>query len=235
MNETLKVGGLTFEIRRSPRRKTLALAVERSGELAVYSPAAVDMQELARWTRGKLLWVHRKLAIKAELAGRVREPEFVSGESFSYLGRTYLLKVVRGQAEPLRFDGRNFLLSEHARSEATDRFRRWYIDTGRKWLVERVALLSRRAGAKPAQVHVRDLGYRWGSCGRNGVVYFNWRALQLPVRLIDYVVVHELAHLVEASHGRAFWQILDRALPQWRDRQEQLKFKAGELFWCVPQ
>lgn len=235
MNETLEVGGLVFEVRRSARRKTLALSVGRGGQLAVYSPEGVEANELARWARGKLLWIHQKLSIKTELTARVREPEFVSGESFSYLGRAYALKVVRRQSEPFRFDGRNFLLGDHARSEAPERFRRWYIDTGGKWLIERVALLSPRIGAKPARVHTRDLGYRWGSCGKNGVLYFNWRMLQLPVPLIDYVVLHELSHLVEPSHGRAFWKVLDRVLPQWRIREQQLKMKARELFWCDPQ
>jgi predicted metal-dependent hydrolase len=70
---------------------------------------------------------------------------------------------------------------------------------------------------------VGDLGYRWGSCGKNDVIYFNWRLLQLPIRLIDYVVVHELAHLLEHNHTREFWRILDRVLPDWRQRQRELE------------
>ena len=95
MNESLEVGGLTFEVRRSARRKTLGLTVDRGGELVIHATAAAGDEELARWTRSKLLWVHRKLALKEETAPRVREPEFVSGESFSYLGRSSIVWSIR--------------------------------------------------------------------------------------------------------------------------------------------
>ena len=232
MMETLAVESLVFEVRRSPRRTTLELTVDRAGELVIHAPETSAPKDLARWTRSKLLWVHGKLANKAEIAPRVRQPEFVSGESFSYLGRSYRLKVVHGAKESLRFDGRNFLLSGSARSQAADHFRCWYVHTGREWLCERVRLLSRKLGVKAKRVEVRDLGYRWGSCGKNDVVYFNWKLLQLPVRVTDYVIAHELAHLLEPRHGPELWRILDRSLPDWRMRCEELKIKARDIYWC---
>jgi predicted metal-dependent hydrolase len=230
--ETLELSNLVFEVRRSPRRATLGLTVDRGGELVIPAPESSNRDELACWTRSKLLWVHRKLLDKSDILQRVREPEFVSGESFSYLGRSYRLKVVRGAVESLRFDGKNFLLSATARSKGTDHFRRWYVQTGRVWLRERVNLLSRKLGVIATRVDVRDLGYRWGSCGKNSVVYFNWKLLQLPVRITDYVIAHELAHLLEPHHGPDLWRILDRSLPDWRDRSEELKVKARDIYWC---
>lgn len=106
------------------------------------------------------------------------------------------------------------------------------LTSGREWLRERVRLLSRKLGVKAERVEVRDLGYRWGSCGKNGVVYFNWKLLQLPVRVTDYVIAHELAHLLEPQHGPELWRILDRSLPAWRMRCEELKIKARDIYWC---
>jgi hypothetical protein len=134
--------------------------------------------------------------------------------------------------ESFRFDGKNFLLSTTARSKAADHLGRWYIQTGRGWLRERVNLLSRKLGVTAERIDVRDLGYRLGSCGKNGVIYFNWKLLQLPVRITDYVIVHELAHLRERHHGNEFWKILDRSLPDWRDRSEDLKVRAQTIYWC---
>jgi predicted metal-dependent hydrolase len=198
----------------------------------IHAPESSDADELARWTRSKLLWVHQKLLNKVNISPRVREPEFVSGESFSYLGRSYRLKIIRGAAESLHFDGKNFLLGGGARSKAADHFKRWYVQTGRMWLRERVSLLSRKLGVAAARVDVRDLGYRWGSCGKNVVVYFNWKLLQLPARVTDYVIAHELAHLLEPHHGPELWRILDRSLPDWRLRSEELKVKARDIYWC---
>jgi predicted metal-dependent hydrolase len=222
MSETLEVGGLTFEVRRSPRRQTLGLTVDRSGELRLHAPENTPEQELARWTRLKLLWVHRALARKEALAPNVRAPEFVSGESFSYLGQNYRLKLVRDVAAPLRFDGNYFWLAEDARGEAEAHFRRWYIRTGRGWLKERTASLTRKTGTVAAHIEVRELGFHWGSCGKHGVLFFNWRLLQLPVRSIDYIIVHELVHIQEPHHSPEFWQAIDRALPAWRQLKDAL-------------
>lgn len=223
MNETLEVGGLTFEVRRSLRRKTLGLTVDRGGELVIHAPENTAEHELTKWTRSKLLWAHRTLALKEALAPHVRAPEFVSGENFSYLGRNYRLKIVQGPAEPLRFDGKYFWLATNARVEAETHFRHWYICTGRDWLSERTTALARKTGTTASRVEVRELGFRWGSCGKNGVLLFNWRLLQLPVRLIDYIIVHELVHLQEPRHSPEFWHAIDRALPAWRQLQEALR------------
>ncbi|MBI3304062.1 MAG: M48 family metallopeptidase [Deltaproteobacteria bacterium] len=223
MSETLEVGGLTFEVRRSLRRKTLGLTVDRGRELVIHAPEETTDHELTRWTRSKLLWVHRRLARKEALALKVRAPEFVSGENFSYLGRNYRLKSVREPAEPLRFDGTYFWLAVDARGEAEAHFRRWYIRTGRVWLSQRTAALARKTGTEALRIEVRELGFRWGSCGKNGVLFFNWRLLQLPVRLIDYVIVHELVHIQEPHHSPEFWQAIDRALPVWRTLKDALR------------
>jgi len=74
--------------------------------------------------------------------------------------------------------------------------------------------------------------YRWGSCGKNQTLYFNWKGLQLPVRLLDYLLLHELIHLAVPNHSPAFWRSLDRALPDWKQRKDELLVKARDLFWC---
>jgi predicted metal-dependent hydrolase len=235
VSETLEVGGLTFEIRRSSRRKTLGLTVDRHGELRVHAPEGEPTTRIETWVCSKLLWVHRRLAAKERLTSALHEPEFVTGESFSVLGRQYQLRIDPAQQEPLKFDGRKFCLSTEAIPTAARHFRAWFIGTGRVWVRERVVLLARKVGCSSVRGEVRDLGYRWGSCGRNGVLYVNWRTMQLPVRLVDYVLVHELSHLIEPTHGPEFWKVVDRAMPDWRDRREELDHKASEVFWCTAE
>jgi len=232
MSERLEVGGLAFEVRRSRRRKTLGITVDRGGKLVLHAPETTPEAEIIRWARSKLLWVHRKLALKKEDTPRVREPDWVSGESFRYLGRSYQLKVVPAQDRALRFDGRRFYLRKDARAGAEESFRRWYSAVGTPWITKRVGLLSHRAGGQPSGIEVRDLGYRWGSCGKNRVLLFNWRLFQLPVRLVDYVIAHELEHLVRPHHDPEFWNALARSLPDWREREEELKREAADVFWC---
>jgi predicted metal-dependent hydrolase len=227
MTETIQLNGLVFEVRRSDRRKTLGLTVDRGGELVAHVPFATSVEELTPWINKKLLWVYRKLALKEESAPKIHAPEFVSGEAFCYLGRRFSLKVVPSQKFPLHFDGTRFILRRDARP-AEVHFRRWYLETGMEWLRQRVDRLSQHTTRKPEKIEVCDLGFRWGSCGKGGVVYLNWKVLQLPVRLVDYIIMHELIHLVEGHHGQEFWQALGRAMPDWQKRKDTLASRAKE-------
>lgn len=225
--ESLEIGGLQFDVRRSERRRTFGLTVDRNGELVAYVPATASKTELARWVRGRLLWVHRKLALKAETAPNVRAAEYVSGEAFCYLGRRYRLRLVEKQDEPLKFDGAQFTLQRRTESPE-QHFRKWYQRTGAEWLRGRVKAQSRRVTCQPTGIEVRDLGFRWGSCSKQARLLFNWKVLQLPVGLVDYVVVHELVHLKERHHGPAFWKAMGRAMPDWERRKAALAEKAKD-------
>lgn len=222
MNGVLHIDGLTFALRRSPRRKTLGLTVDRGGELVVHAPDAMAQDQIAQWVGTRLLWVHRKLAQKEALRQERRPLEFVSGESICYLGRGYRLRVVDGQPEPLEFDGEWFNLRRSDQPSAAGHFRDWFIRAGTDWLQERVKRLSPKTGGGPVAIAVGDLGFRWGSCGKDGVLHLNWRLLQLPVHLIDYVVAHELVHRVERHHTQPFWQAFERAMPDCREREAEL-------------
>lgn len=226
ISETLQIGELNFEVRRSARRRTLGITVERSGGLLLHVPQSAENDEIVQWTNHKLLWVYTKLSARQGKPER-SEPEFVTGEGFFYLGRSYRLKIAKNCVDSFSFDEGRFVLRQDLRAKAPALFRAWYIRTGSEWVRDRVRALTRRTGKSPSRVDVRELGYRWGSCGKHNVLLFNWRLLQLPVRMIDYVVVHELVHLIQARHDKQFWDSLDRALPDWRERKEDLRIKAS--------
>ena len=229
MIETLELEGLTFGVRRSTRRQTIGLTVDRGGELLIHAPDDTERTELARWTRSKLLWVHQKLARKEESRGAGFAPEFISGETFYYLGKGYRLKISDEHDLPLHWDRRFFWLRRESKRSADALFRNWYIGTGAIWVKQRAALLSRKAGVTPTRMELRDLGFRWGSCSKTGVLLFNWKLLQLPLRLIDYVLLHELVHLKERHHGPQFWEYLEQALPDAPARREQLRITSQQF------
>jgi len=227
MTEIVLIDDLHFEIRRSPRRRTLGMTVDRAGELVVHAPTDSTVDELERWARTRLLWVYQKLARKEQLTKAVMPVEFVTGESFSYLGRNYRLKLVQRQREALRLDGEMFHLRRDIQKNAEKYFRTWYRQNGLRWLELRIEKLTPRIGVVPTKIFVRDLGNRWGSCSRRGAIAFHWRLLQLPITLIDYVIVHELTHLKEGHHGPTFWACVERALPDWCQRRDLLAKLGG--------
>lgn len=219
---TLVVDDLTLAVRHSSRRKSMQITVDRDGSLLVIAPTGVESERLTAFVREKQFWIYKKLAEKAEMQRVVPRKEFVNGEGFLYLGRSYRLKIVEDQDEPLKLVAGRFCLHKDALPNARETFIRWYTERGRDWLTAKVREHAERMEVSPAEVRVQDLGYRWGSCGKGNRVYFHWKTILLPRPIAEYVVVHELVHLHEAHHTPAFWKRVERAMPDYDARKTWL-------------
>ena len=227
MSATLTVDDLTFAVRRSPRRKTLGLTVDRGGELIISAPPDLADSVLGEFVREKRFWLYTKIAEKEAREQPVTGKEFVTGEGFPYLGRSYRLLLVGDQDVPLKLDAGRFKLARPLVPDGRDHFIRWYTDHARPWLSRRVQEWAPRMGVNPQGIEVRDLGFRWGSCGQAGVVNFHWATILVPGSVVDYVIVHELAHLIEPNHTPEFWLRVGRALPEYEQRKAWLAEHGG--------
>jgi predicted metal-dependent hydrolase len=223
MKKSILVGDLQFEVRQSMRRRTCALTVDRGGELIVHAPASASSADLRDFIQPRLLWVHRKLNLKRQAVEVASAPLWVTGQGINYMGRSYRLRLLEDADEPLRLQSGWWELRRRDRERAVIVFRKWFIQNGSDWVCKRVASLAGRLDVKPSIVRVRDLGSRWGSCTASGGVLFNWMLLQLPGELIEYVILHELAHLKHRRHDASFWSALEGALPDYERRKEKLR------------
>jgi len=218
--KTVVLDGLSFELHPSPRRRTVEITVDRDGGLVLACPTETTLDDLAQVVRQRRLWIYRRLAEKEALSAAASPKEYVSGEGFLYLGRSYRLKIVPANAQqpPLRLCHSRFELRRDAQSEGRERFIHWYTAQLERRVPEQVAALALRVGNAPHSVHVRDLGFRWGSCGRKRDLYVHWRVATLPLTIIEYVVAHEMVHLVCRRHNDEFWQRLERLVPDCLER-----------------
>lgn len=219
---TLQVDDLLFEVRHSARRRTIQITVERDGRLVLSAPPGVGEAALRAFVLEKRFWIYTRLAEKDRLQRPVPRKEFVGGEGFLYLGRSHRLKLVDEQDVPLKLAAGRFCLRRDALPAARAHFIDWYSERARPWLSGRVADYRSRMEVAPAGVKVQDLGYRWGSCGKGAWLYFHWKAILLPARIAEYVVVHEIAHLHEPHHTPAFWLRVERAMPDYAQRKAWL-------------
>lgn len=219
---TLQVDDLLFSIRRSARRRTMEITVERTGDLVLSAPPKVTEAQLREFVLEKRFWIYTKMAEKERLQRQIPHKEFVGGEGFLYLGRSHRLKVVEEQNVPLKLAGGRFCIRRDAVSAAREHFIRWYSARAKAWLTGRVADCQVQMEVRPTGVKVQDLGYRWGSCGKGDWLYFHWKAILLPTRIAEYVVVHEMAHLHEPHHTPAFWLRVERAMPDFAQRKTWL-------------
>lgn len=224
---------ISYSVIRS-RRSTADIVIERDGRIVVRAPDTVPDDEIASIIDAKQFWIYRSLAEWRDLNATRVLREFRDGEGFLYLGRAYRLMLVSGQEQPLQLkDGRFLLRRELAESGDADAartaFRDYYIERGRERIGQRVRYLAPKVDAAPAKVDIRELGNRWASCTSDGRLAFHWKCLMAPLSVIDYIVVHELCHLRHRDHTDAFWNEVDKVLPEYRERKNWLRIHGAGL------
>ncbi|MEM9861013.1 MAG: SprT family zinc-dependent metalloprotease [Myxococcota bacterium] len=226
--ETLVVGDLVFELRRSNRRRTVQVTVDRGGELVISAPNECPTSTMENFVKEKRHWIYTKLAEKEALRPTHTEKQYVTGEGFPYLGRTHRLLLVNNQDVPVKLEHGRFKMQRTAVCSGRNEMVRWYTQNAQAWLTKRMNRLKARVSVEPSGLTVKDLGYRWGSCGKGGRLYFHWRSILLPPSVIEYIVVHELVHLHEPHHTPQFWTRVERAMPDFAKRKQWLAENGGE-------
>lgn len=221
--------GLDFELRRSSNRRTMEIVVDREGELRFYAPEDCSEVDMDGFVREKRDWILDKLAEKERLNPPRSPKEYVSGETFFYLGRTHRLLLVDDQDVALKLIRGRFCLRRSSAPKGRRHFVRWYSGRGKQWLPSRAEPFVDRLGIHGTDIQVRDLRNRWGSCTKKGVVNIHWATMQVPPRVIDYLLVHELAHVLVHDHSPHYWRIVERILPDYKDRRRWLAENGAEF------
>jgi predicted metal-dependent hydrolase len=219
---TITIDDLHFELRGSDQRRSLQVTVDRDGDLILFAPRGCDEATLEGFVREKRFWIYRKLAEKQLLRQPISDRQYVSGEGFPYLGRNHRLLLVDELSVPVKLEKGRFKMLRSVAQDGRRHMVTWYAEHATSWLTDRVERFADRVGVSPTSVAVRDLGYRWGSCGKRDKIYFHWRSILLPPRIVEYIVVHELVHLREAHHTPEFWLHVERSMPDFAVRKQWL-------------
>ncbi len=188
----------------------------------LFSQFGMRLGLLLEFVEEKLLWVHTKIEEKARLQQRAPTKEFVDGEGFLYLGKSYRLRLMENQLVDLSLRNGRFCLRKASAHRGRETFIIWYTRRAQDWFERQVTESANRMCVTVREVKVQDLGYRCGSFGRGGRVSFHWKAILLPPRIAQYVVIHELAHGLHPDHSAAFWIEVEQHLPDWRGRKAWL-------------
>jgi len=204
------------------------LEISREGCLIVRAPMRASRFYLDDLIKRKQAWINQHLNKIIQRQQFLPAKQFVSGEGFLYLGQTYPLRLIQhlvGNKNfcSLQFTGNKFLLVESARASARGIWQRWYKTQAQKIISQRVRDLAKQFDFQYAKIKITQAKKRWGSCSPKGNLNFSWRLIMAPLDVIDYVVVHELAHLKIKNHQRVFWQSVEQILPDYRSCRVWLK------------
>ncbi|MEE2566084.1 M48 family metallopeptidase [Hyphobacterium marinum] len=221
---------VSFTLKRSARRRTIAFQVSETG-LTVFAPIRASLDRIERAITGRQDWILAKLD---EWADRPRAPvvRFETGDRLMFRGQELALKVqdlTKGVRTKIAHDADRLIVSVDPEAEGSLRtaavrgaVTRWYRRAAETHLSPRVHVHAETLGKRVRKVMVRDQKRRWGSCDSEGVIRLNWRLIMMDDALSDYVCAHEAAHLVEANHSPAYWAVVERLVPDWKARRKAL-------------
>ncbi|TXK24927.1 M48 family metallopeptidase [Pontibacter qinzhouensis] len=212
---------LEYEVKFSTR-KTLNITVERDRRVVVRAPEHLSMDKIKALVQSKRQWIKEKLNHAQKYPLIPESKEFVSGETLMYLGRNYQLIVVDEEIEEVEFNQR-FRISRKSQANANKLFKKWYLRQALQKIEPLAKEFARSLGVKYKECKTSEMRYRWGSCTPNNNIIFNWRIIKAPMYVVNYLVAHELVHLIEDNHTPRFWNILSIQVPNYQKAKDWLK------------
>lgn len=206
------------------KRRTLSLEINENAEIIIRAPLKMSGEHINRFITDKNEWISKKLNIIRNKQFPIRRYE--EGEKFLYLGRFYELKIT--DTKEFLFEN-NFILPSSKTHKAEKIFTDWYRQRASIIFPERVKFFSDKTGLNYKSVKLSSAKKRWGSCSGKNDLNFTWRLIMAPIEIIDYVVVHELAHTVQKNHSGKFWELVGNILPDFRVRRKWLRENGYKL------
>lgn len=208
----------------NPKLKNIYLTFDDEGNLVIKSPK-VSQQKIEQLLLKKALWINKSREKIQQKKGKTLD--FSKDKECYFLGETYPFTLIQHSKKrvKLEFDGKGFTLFYHTYDEAlfqthVDRF---YKSEAQKQLPSHVDFWSNQMGLSPTEIRFRKTKRQWGSCSGKNILSFNTMMMKLPLHLIHYIVVHELAHIQYKHHQKAFWKLVETYLPDYKNRVKELK------------
>jgi predicted metal-dependent hydrolase len=209
-------------------RKTLTITVERDRSVVVRAPHGTPREKIDAVVERKKLWLYEKTRHVQKHDRPLKPREFISGSTVLYLGKNYRLEIISEDFDGVLFD-QKFLISKASAARAPELLREWYMRRAKERLTPRARSYAKHMGVSYNNVLISDLKYRWGSCTPKNNLNFNWRLIKAPMRVIEYVIVHELTHLLVPNHTADFWAVVRNQLPDYLKSKDWLKRAGGLL------
>ncbi|WP_449241333.1 M48 family metallopeptidase [Desulfoscipio gibsoniae] len=224
---------MEYTVKRSHKALSLKITVDAKDGVTVTAPEQYNTGVVKRFIQDKSVWIIEKLDYLSVLSGCPVPRSFADGEQFFFLGNQYTVKVhINEQVMngAVRINGRQMLIDvplplyrDNGAAAVRDTLVKWYKTQANYTINDRIDFYIKGVGVKPAKIRIKEQKHRWGSCSGKGNLNFNWHLVMAPIGIIDYIVVHELCHLLRLDHSPAFWSLVGAVLPDYPTRRRWLK------------
>ena len=238
MREITQIENYKVEIWRRSYQRTMNLTVRPDGRVRVTCGKRLTIRQIERFVGESQTFIKKRLSEIEELRARFPAKQYLSDENFLFFGETWPLQLVWTWKPKVKVVAAERLLEMLAPLTSTSDERRKAMNRFFKkqavlHLRERVDFFAARMGLIPSSLSIRGQRTRWGSCSSDAALSLNWKLLAAPLEVIDYVVIHELAHIRHMNHSAEFWALVAEYQPQWKTSRQWLKdheFAIGTQF-----
>ena len=208
-------------------RKSLAIQIEPIDKILVLSPTGLPEDIIKEKVKSKGKWIIKKLLDFKDMGYLPFNREFVNGEAFMYFGRNYSLQIIldKNLKNPkVELSNGKFAISTPIKDQVILKkaMEKWYRREAKKIILKRIEFYKPKFSIEPRIIKIKEQKKRWGSCTPKGDLLFNWRAVMAPSPVIDYIIVHELSHLIHRNHSQKFWNQVESILPDYKIRKKWL-------------
>jgi len=223
------IDGFEFKIEKSKRySKKVSLRIDKDGRVVLTFPWRISEKEALKFVRDNLQKIKASVQIFSE--------QFVynGGDTLLYLGVPRKIVFDSSVLVPFSYNMDKFVLNPRYVDNVYVLARRWLVKKAEEYLPKRLMELAQKLGVRYKKVQVRDVRSRWGSCSSKGTISLNWRLIMAPIDVIDYVLIHELAHIVHPNHSKYFWRYVATFCPDYKLHRSWLRKNGQHLFnWSV--
>lgn len=215
---------ITYTLKRSNKRRSIGLRIDDNG-LTVNMPLRAPEKWLHTVLSEKADWIVEKL--NNWQSKKPAPTQWIDGQKIEFRGEVFTLRAIPSLfASPPQLRGEQLVvhlinITDEQKIEKV--VTQWYRREAERVFSECVAHYSPLMNVSPQQIKLSSAKTQWGSCTSRGVVRLNWQLVKMPLHLIDYVVIHELAHLVEMNHSEAFWRVVETACPDYKNCRAELR------------
>ena len=230
---TLNGQTISYVVKRSARAQHVRLEVREESGLTVVIPKSYKPDRLPRLLKEKGHWILDKLAKYGQIQGVSAQRALKSGDTITYLGRALevLIRHKHGETDSVKLEQNRLMVSLRlsGNSRLNLILEQWYRLQAAKLINKTAENLSAKLRLTYNRLTIRGQKSRWGSCSHKGNLSFNWKLIMVPEPVINYVIIHELAHLKEMNHTKRFWELVAEHCPRWREHKKWLKNHEAEF------
>lgn len=229
MTENIQIGDIIFKIRPNPKRKHIAVGLDKDGSHYIACPYPFNIEII------KGIITEQLDSITAKLNHAKKEKpthRYLDGETFYLRGE--LLPLVRTDGDnmpPLRIKDGAFLLSANCRGQEYRTFENWYSHSLYNDICRLLPIWTKIISVAPKKVFIKNVKTLWGSCSSAGNITFSVRLALVPPPHLEYVIVHELCHMIKMNHSIDFWAEVEKYIPDYKTRRSDLKKDSAKYYW----